>query len=235
MLKLIIENLKKCGLFIKKTDDVESDSVQNTRGYTLYNYIKPDGSVDYEKYCKVQIEGNIEKIDKAWVKYDNIIFLAEYLTTIISNPEFGICHGTRRGNEQKWFRESLNCEVIGTEISSTSDQFAHTIQWDFHETKPEWIEAVDFIYSNSFDHTYDPEKCLDAWMGCLKKGGVCILEHSSGHIKSTSLDPFGADIIVMPYLITSWGKGKYGVREILDAPLKKDSLEYLKFIIIQKF
>ena len=97
------------------------------------------------------------------------------------------------------------------------------------------IEAVDFIYSNSFDHSYDSEKCLDAWMSCLKKGGICILEHSSGHIKSTRLDPFGADIIVMPYLITSWGKGKYGVREILDAPLKKDSLEYLKFIIIQKF
>jgi hypothetical protein len=169
------------------------------------------------------------------VSYDNIKFLAEYLTTIISNPEFGICHGTRRGNEQKWFRENLNCEVIGTEISSTADQFAHTIQWDFHETKPEWIEAVDFIYSNSFDHSYDPEKCLNAWMSCLKKGGICVLEHSSGHRKSTCLDPFGADIVAMPYLITSWGKGKYGVREILDVPSKKDSLEYLKFIVIQKF
>jgi hypothetical protein len=72
-------------------------------------------------------------------------------------------------------------------------------------------------------------------MSCLKKGGICVLEHSSGHRKSTCLDPFGADIVAMPYLITSWGKGKYGVREILDVPSKKDSLEYLKFIVIQKF
>lgn len=240
--KSVIVSFRKCRLFIKNTSfcdkkivGEENKIVPDIRRYTLYRYIKKDGSVDYEKYCKIQIEGNKSKINIAWVKYDNIKFLAKYIKTIIPNPKFGICHGTRRGDEQKWFREDLDCEVIGTEISDTAEQFAHTIRWDFHETKLEWIEAVDFIYSNSFDHTYDPEKCLNAWMSCLKKGGVRILEHSSGHIKSTSLDPFGADIIVMPYLITSWGKGKYGVREILDAPLKKDSLEYLKFIVIQKF
>lgn len=45
------------------------------------------------------------------------------------------------------------------------------------------IDATDFVYSNSFDHSYDPEKCLNAWMSCLKKGGICILEHTSQVIK----------------------------------------------------
>ncbi|MBK6621188.1 MAG: hypothetical protein IPG32_10020 [Saprospirales bacterium] len=51
----------------------------------------------------------------------------------------------------------MNCEVIGTEISDSASKFSHTIEWDFHEVKPEWIGRADFIYSNSFDHSYDPE------------------------------------------------------------------------------
>ena len=99
--------------------------------------------------------------------------------------------------------------MIGTEISDTATQFPKTIQWDFHETKPEWLEATDFIYSNSFDHSYDPEKRLDAWMSCVRTGGLCILEHSDqdGPLGAREFDPFEADIAVMPYLITAWGKG----------------------------
>jgi hypothetical protein len=47
---------------------------------------------------------------------------------------------------------------MGTEISDTAGQFPYTIQWDFHKTKAEWIDATDFIYSNCFDHSYDPQK-----------------------------------------------------------------------------
>jgi hypothetical protein len=74
-------------------------------------------------------------------------------------------------------------------------------------------------------------------MTCVKKGGVCIIEHSSGHDTSgaSELDPFGADIVQMPYLITNWGNGKYGVRQILKAPKKNDSLTYCYFIVIQRF
>jgi len=141
------------------------------------------------------------------------------------------------GKEQEWFRKYLNCEVIGTEISPTAEHFPHTIQWDFHEAKDEWIDATDFIYSNSFDHSYDPEKCLNVWMSCVRTGGLCILEHSPEHGPSgtSELDPFGADIVQMPYLILTWGKGKYGVREFLQAPSKQEDHEYLCFIVVQRF
>jgi hypothetical protein len=165
---------------------------------------------------------------------ENIAFLADYITTHIDSVAFGLCHGTRRGKEQEWFKEYLKCDVIGTEISSTAEQFPNTIQWDFHETKPEWIDAVDFIYSNSFDHSYDPQKCLKAWMSCIKKGGCCIIEHTSGHEKATELDPFGADISSMPFLILKWGKGSFCARELLDAPFKPDSVSYVQYLIIQR-
>ncbi len=170
---------------------------------------------------KFRPRGNRRKLDLVWAKEENIQFLSTYIKTLINVPTFGICHGTRRGKEQEWFAKYIGCKVIGTEISDTADQFPNTIQWDFHKTKPEWLQAVDFIYSNSFDHSFNPEECLTAWMSCLKKGGVCILEHTTGHGISgaSDLDPFGVDLAVFPYLILKWGKGKYAAREILNAPI----------------
>jgi hypothetical protein len=204
--------------------------------FALYEYLNEDGSFDYSAYRRVQEEGNRQKLQTVWVLEENIAFIAAYIKNVIGLPSFGICHGTRRGKEQEWFSKYLGCEVIGTEISDTAAQFPQTIQWDFHETKPEWLDAADFIYSNSFDHSYDPEKCLDAWMNCVRTGGLCILEHSDqdGPLGARELDPFGADIAMMPYLITAWGKGKYCVRELLEAPKSAHSLERLYLIVIQK-
>ncbi|MFH1550683.1 MAG: methyltransferase domain-containing protein [Planctomycetota bacterium] len=209
---------------------------QEVPRFFLYSYLKKDGSFDYDKYRQVQEYHNKRKINSVWVIEENIAFLSTYIKSVVQSPRFGICHGTRRGKEQEWFRKYLRCEVIGTEISDTAETFPHTIQWDFHQVKPEWIDSVDFIYSNAFDHSYDPEKCLNAWMSCVRKGGICIIEHSSAHDPwgATETDPFGADIFLMPYLVTKWGKGKYGVRQLLIAPRKNDSIDH-HFIVIQRF
>lgn len=208
--------------------------VYTHNGVETYRYLKPDGTFDYERYKQVQIAGNKEKMHKVWVLEENISFLSDYIKNTIGEVEFGICHGTRRGKEQEWFMKYLDCQVIGTEISDTANEFPHTIQWDFHEAKKAWIDSVDFIYSNSFDHTYDPKKCLNVWMSCVREGGICILEHTSGHERASELDPFGAHISQMPYLILLWGEGKYCVREVLNAPSKPDSLEYIQYLIIQR-
>jgi hypothetical protein len=207
-----------------------------SQGFVLYRYVKKDGTFDYDKYRQIQEEGNKAKINNVWAREENISFLAQYMLSLGLKPQFGICHGTRRGREQEWFRKYLSCDVLGTEISETAINFPNTIQWDFHEVKPEWIDAADFIYSNSFDHSYDPEKCLNAWMSCVKKNGLCIIEHSSEHEPrgASRLDPFGADVIQMPYLITTWGAGRYFVRQLLASPFKSDRIDHLTFIVIQR-
>jgi len=214
-------------------DFFRSRRIDKSNGFELRQYLKSDGSFDYESYRKIQIAGNKKKIDKVWANAENISFLSDYIRNTVDDVSFGICHGTRRGKEQEWFREYLQCDVIGTEISLTATQFPHTIEWDFHEVKPEWLGKVDFIYSNSFDHSYDPEKCLNAWMSCLKKGGVCLIEHTSGHETASRLDPFGASTLIMPYLVLTWGNGKYSVREILNGPTKADALQTLRFLVVQ--
>lgn len=213
---------------------VRKSPMVKRKGFELFQYAKPDGSFDYERYKQVQTAGNKEKIGQVWAIEENIAFLAGYIEKRLGPVKFGLCHGTRQGKEQAWFKKYLKCDVLGTEISDTAEQFLDTIQWDFHDVKPEWIDAADFVYSNSFDHSYDPEKCLKTWMSCVKKGGLCILEHSEGHERATELDPFGADIALMPYMILTWGKGEFCVREILDAPARADEIEYNHFLVIER-
>ena len=157
----------------------------------LHKYDSPD------EYKEIQTTWNKRKINMVWVKRDVIEVIAGYIRKNLPAPKFGICHGTRRGVEQVWFRELLGIEVIGTEISDTASEFPHTIQWDFHDVKDEWMRNVDFIYSNSLDHSHSPRECIAGWMGCLRPGGFCFIEwtewdHGDGHVNA--LDCFGASI-----------------------------------------
>lgn len=206
-------------------------------GFFLHQYRTPEGAFDYERYREIQTAGNKSKLDRIFAQEENIAFLSRYIRERIAQPQRGICHGTRRGLEQKWFRDYLGCDVIGTEISDTASQFPHTIQWDFHDVKEEWIKAIDFIYSNSLDHSYDPKKCLNAWMSCVRPGGLCILEQTSENepSRATERDPFGAELAQMPYLIVRWGAGRYAVREIVPAPVTKNTVSYAYFLVIQRF
>ena len=204
-------------------------------GFVLNQYLRADGGFDYARYKAVQTAGNRRKIEQVFATEANIDVLAAYLHRKLGRVEKGLCHGTRRGLEQAWFAQRLpGCEVWGTEISDTAADFPNTIQWDFHEVKPEWRGAMDFIYSNSLDHAYDPEKALNAWMSCLRPSGLTLLEHTDLHDASaaTELDPFGADLSIMPYLIARWAKGRYALVDLLAAPAGAET--HTHFLCLQK-
>ena len=151
---------------------------------------------NYEEYKELQIRANHRKIGSTWEEEPVIEFISKCLKDLLGEVTSGICHGTRRGNEQKWFRKYLDgADVIGTEISDTATQFPHTVEWDFHEVKEEWIGSFDFVYSNSLDHAYDPEKALKAWASCLKEKGYLVLHWSMEHDhRARESDPFRASL-----------------------------------------
>jgi len=161
---------------------------------------------NYEEYKKAQIDCTKLKLKRnpCWAKKENIKVAAEKLKTLLHKIEFGICHGTRMGSEQKWFSEFLNCKVIGTELSPTANDFPNTIEWDFHDVKDEWIGNTDFIYSNSLDHSCKPVECLHTWMSCLREGGVCILEWAWSHNVSSRNDPFAASLSEYEGIVSNW-------------------------------
>jgi hypothetical protein len=169
-------------------------SVVEDGGRRLFEW-GADGTVDKDAYRRAQTIGNQAKLTSQWVQEDHVRALADYVNRTSRPVARGVCHGTRRGNEQMWFRTHLEgvADVFGTEISDTATQFPHTIQWDFHEQNPEWVGAFDLVYSNSWDHAYDPAAAFRCWCETLAPGGLMLLDHSKGHLPDMvdALDPFG--------------------------------------------
>jgi hypothetical protein len=135
---------------------------------------------NYNEYVKAQIEKNKKKIGLVWVKDGELKLLVKRIRKNIPNASFGICHGVRNAWEVQRLRNYLKIDVIGTDIAPSAKNFPNTIQWDFHKIKKDWKNSVDFIYSNSFDHSYDPKMCLDKWMKCIRKNrGICFIHWMS--------------------------------------------------------
>jgi SAM-dependent methyltransferase len=202
----------------------------------LVTYLDAAGNFDYERYRRAQIDANHNKINSNWVYKPAIQFLSKYVLAHTSLPLFAICHGTRRGNEQAWFREYLGdrADVIGTEISDTATQFPHTVQHDFHELRDEWVGRAAFIYSNSWDHAYDPAKALRTWVKSLRPDGFLILEYTSGHNEDnvTLADPFGIGYDELCEFVNAAGGGEFFHAETLTefdfvTPKYLESLQYL--------
>lgn len=150
----------------------------------------------YDAYVEAQIKKNKLKLKLVWVRSSELQMIANRVRTSIPGAKFGICHGVRNGHEVKVLRKKLNINIIGTDISPTAKDFPNVIQWDFHEIKDTWINKVDFIYSNSFDHSYKPEECLDQWMKCIRKNrGICFIHWmSTNKNKIDAADCFAGSI-----------------------------------------
>ena len=171
--KKIIEKYKKMGLDIIKGPIARIP-------LELYDV---DGEFDHAAYRKTQEGLNKIKISKGLVhpkRFNEKHGLVRYIKKNISPLKFGICHGTRTGEEQESLSESIGIPVLGTEISSNAVEFPNTIQWDFHEIKEEWVDGVSFIYTNSLDHSYDPHRAIGNWMKCLHESGRIFLDVSEG-------------------------------------------------------
>ncbi len=121
---------------------------------------------DYKKYKAAQIALNKRKIKTTWVTAKDIEFISQFV------KGSGICHGARNGFEVREFNKYV--KTIGTDISDTALRYG-LIQWDFHKQNPEWIGKFDFVYTNSFDHSHNPELAFQVFMEQLKPGGKCII------------------------------------------------------------
>lgn len=190
---------------------------------------------NYEEYVSAQIKANKKKSSNVWAKEKNIKFIANHI--VHRHPKLGLCHGVRQGLEQKWFMQYLSeCFVTGTEIGKRFPG-TNTIRWDFNKPMDGWINKFDFIYSNSFDHAYDPVKTINVWADQLVDGGLLILEYDrrqehTGEISKSvnKVDPVSIRFKELITHVPRWIKGAT-VIEILDMPVVTQ--EWRKAIIIE--
>jgi len=121
---------------------------------------------NYKEYKEAQVALNKSKIKTIWVTKEDIKFISQFV------KGEGICHGARNGFEVNEFNKYF--KAIGTDISDTASEY-DLIEWDFHKQNPEWISKFDFVYTNSFDHSHDPELAFKVFMEQLKPEGKCII------------------------------------------------------------
>jgi SAM-dependent methyltransferase len=195
---------------------------------------------NYQEYQDCQIAANKKKAQNVWAKEKNIKAISKYLIKHCKFPDYGLglCHGTRQGWEQVWFMKYLGylvSYVIGTEIGEITG--LHTIRWDFNIERKEWVGKFDFVYSNSFDHAFDPEETLSIWARQLKPGGLIILEYDrrqehTGEISKSvnKTDPVSIKFDELIKLVPRWIKGAK-VIDILNMPVVTQ--EWRKAMVIE--
>jgi hypothetical protein len=158
---------------------------------------------DYDDYVAAQTAGNKRKIDWVYVKEKCIKIIVKDYAGIPNNI---LCHGTRNGAEQKFFKKHWpNIYVIGSEISETANQFPDTVQHDFTKRKDVWVGQFDIIYSNSIDHSIDPNETLNVWKEQLTPTGKMYIEYSQQQSICDPIDPLEASNAEMLDMIKSKG------------------------------
>jgi hypothetical protein len=198
----------------------------------LYQY------ADYGQYIAAQKKAANEKRDHVWVREWNIRHLVRVIGRRM-RPGFAICHGTRNGTEQQLFLKYFpKLKVIGTEIGDYAAEVPLTVHWDFNQPKEDWVGQADFIYSNAFDHAFQPAKTLKIWLAQLKKDGILIIETSRKYAKPVSaMDPFSFESSQLSMLISEWTSGKYHVSSVICPPhegkVTKSSND-CRFVIIER-
>ncbi len=151
---------------------------------------------DYKEYRAAQIRANNAKLGKVWANRETFGKIKNHH----GDAESILCHGARNGKELRFFKEQYpNAKIIGTDIADTANMFENMVEWDFHNVNEEWLNSFDIVYTNSFDHCFDPEKALTTWLGQLKENGKIYIELQLGNKKSKDTDP----LLILPEEVIS--------------------------------
>jgi hypothetical protein len=155
---------------------------------------------NYDEYRQAQIAANESKFGDVFAEIPVLRRIAAHFGRRSATSRVGLCHGVRNGYEVRRLRRLLpRVDIMGTDISSTAARIPNCIVWDMHDVKPEWRGAVDFMYSNSWDHTYDPELLFARWSECLSPSGRQYLSYTDLHsergvVETSKSDPFGCSL-----------------------------------------
>jgi SAM-dependent methyltransferase len=183
--------------------------------------IKQHNSYEHYKNEQIIVGKQGFEDNTIFTNENEIKFLCNYILNNNIEIKNGICHGVRRGIENLTFAKYLDANIIGTDICELAEQnnIQNVITWDFHDIKIEWINYFDLIYSNSLDHSFNPELALSQWFTTLNKNGICIIEHTSSHNldEPTLSDCFSANFDEYKKMIENYAK----IIEILELNNKK--------------
>ena len=138
---------------------------------------------NYEEYLATERKGSQYRMNRGAnaIEEETSKIIAYFHANKDRSPMHCICHGARAGVEIQQIKKFVpkDAIVIGTDVFAKDTSCV--IEWDYHETKPEWNRAFDLVYSNSLDHSPKPKECLTTWLGQLKDNGLLSLVWTFAH------------------------------------------------------
>jgi len=151
---------------------------------------------DYKEYLETQIETNILKSrgfgsGHCWA-HDSELKAIGAMIVNEAPSTLGICHGVRTGHEVRVLRGYLQSDVIGTDLETNG--FSDVYKWDFNQQNDEWVGRFGWVYSNAFDHCYDPEHTLEVWVDQTMVDGFVILHWTAEHEKINRVNCIGGGV-----------------------------------------
>jgi hypothetical protein len=173
---------------------------------------------DYAEYRTVQVAANNLKFRSIWVEDAELLRIADYVRRHQPDAKRGICHGVRNGYEVRRLRALLRgVDLIGTDIADSAANLPHCRTWDMHEVDPAWVGAMDVMYSNSWDHSYNPGLLFKRWSRCLSPEGRLFLSYTEWHSErgvsvTSKVDVFGCSCDELLRVVLRW----FTVDDILD-------------------
>lgn len=168
---------------------------------------------NYETYVGAQQAHTKRKLRRKKIN----CFTHQRVTSAIADDygdgpcDLGICHGVRAGAELDLFADAFGRgRWVGTEITPELCDGKRILERDFSKPDPEWLGAIDVIYSNSFDHARDPTVTAAAWVSCLRpKSGRLYIEWTRWHeklgVRGNKADCFAATADECRTLLASVG------------------------------
>ena len=144
----------------------------------------------YEEYVRHQ-QSKFGHLDLT--EYDRAyrVLLRERLrTSALLKPGASVlCLGARQGTEVKAFHD-LGCFAVGIDLNPGKEN-KFVLPGDFHDVQfPD--RSVDVVFTNSFDHTLDPEKLLQQITLLLKPGGMLVIEAIQGEAEHSAPDYYAS-------------------------------------------
>ncbi|MAH43386.1 hypothetical protein CL614_06770 [archaeon] len=138
---------------------------------------------DYEEYVAFQSEKTLNPDKrKKWLNEEWRLkiegFKAEFNKILggLSKDSRCLCIGARTGQEVVALNELGIDSVVGIDLVP---HLPLVVKGDMHNLEYE-NESFNFVYSNVFDHSIDPEKMISEIERVLVPGGICYLQFQIG-------------------------------------------------------
>ena len=137
---------------------------------------------DYQGYLNHQKEKSLDpERRKKWLTEEWQVKLQGFRDIFNSHAEVlqecsnALCIGARTGQEVQALRD-LGVDAVGIDLVEAPPL---VLEGDMHELSfPS--ESFDFVFSNSFDHSLYPEKCISEIERVLRQGGWALMHLQIG-------------------------------------------------------